>query len=61
LNAIELASRYSTAAFSAAEIYPEIWDGGRDALDYLLTYYDALVSFYQDAASRGDTILQYIN
>jgi hypothetical protein len=57
----ELTKRFSPAAMSEAAIYPEIWDEGEEALDYLLGYYDSLVLFYQEAASRGDAVLQYIS
>ena len=41
-------------------IYPEIWDEGDDALDYLLTWYESLRAYYFDAASKGNAMLKYL-
>jgi hypothetical protein len=57
----KLVEGFSPSAMSAAEIYPNIWDEGDGALEYLLEHYDSLVLFYQEAASRRDAVLQYIS
>jgi hypothetical protein len=61
LSRSQLASRFSAAAFEAADVYPQIWDEGQEALDYLLENYDVLVEFYRQASARGDAVLQYLN
>ena len=45
---------------SNKEIYPDIWDDGDDALDYLLQWYETLHAFYVDAASKGNAMLKYL-
>ena len=59
----ELEGRYSPGALEKAEIYPTgIWEReGPDALAYLLQYYEPLVSFYKEAAARGDAVIQFLD
>ncbi len=57
----QLAAKYSSASFIEADIYPEIWDEGDEALDYLLVNFDALIEFYRQASIRGDAVLKYLN
>jgi hypothetical protein len=49
-----LAARYDPDAMEAEEIYPSgIWlDEGPEALEYVLSYYDALVEFVRRAAEQ---------
>lgn len=43
-------------------IYPEIWErDGNDGLEYLLSYYELLVKFYQNAAAKNQAMLLYLN
>ena len=56
----ELAKRFDAAAMSKNGIYPEIWDEGEDALDYLLHWYESLRAYYLDAASKGNAMLKYL-
>ena len=56
-----LGKRYDAAAMAENEIYPDIWDEGDDAADYLLSYYESLRNYYLDAASKGNAMLKYIN
>lgn len=56
----ELAKRFDAAAMSKNDIYPEIWDDGDNALDYLLTWYESLRAYYFDAASKGNAMLKYL-
>lgn len=56
-----LGTAFDAKAMSSEEIYPEIWDEGDEALDYVLEYYDMLRSFFLEAASRGNAILKYTN
>jgi hypothetical protein len=58
----EIAQRYAPAEMEEAGVYPEIWvRDGDQALGYLLEYYDLLVEFYQQAASKRCAVLQYLN
>ncbi|GGB99060.1 YfbM family protein [Pseudoduganella buxea] len=44
-----------------AEIYPNIWDEGDEALDYLLENLDTLRTFYRDAAAGGLAVITWLN
>jgi hypothetical protein len=62
LSAQELAKRYVPKDMAKKDIYPNIWvRDGEEALGYLLEYYELLVVFYRDAASRGDAVLQWLS
>ena len=54
--------RFDPAAMTDAQIYPDvIWlRDGKDALDYLVENYHSMVSFYREAASRGDGALLWL-
>lgn len=52
---------FDAKAMTSEQIYPEIWDEGEDALDYVIEYYDLMKSYYLDAASRGNAMLKYVN
>jgi hypothetical protein len=55
-------ARFDARALDAAEIYPQIWESGdAEALEYVVSYYDQLRSFYLAAAERGDAVLIYLN
>jgi hypothetical protein len=54
-------TRFDPAQMEEAEIYPGIWDEGKDALEYLMSYYDEVVQYYQQAAEKGQAMLRYIN
>jgi hypothetical protein len=55
-----LAAHYDAAEFSAAGVYPNIWDED-DALDYLANTYDRLVSFFRAAADEADHVLIWMS
>lgn len=59
LSMDEFKARYKPIEMTAAEIYPEIiWErDDEDALDYLIENYQVMVSFYRDAAARGDGVI----
>lgn len=48
--------RFAPQAMARAKIYPDIiWvRDGDDALDYVMENYQQMVTFYVDAAARGD-------
>ncbi|WP_427157193.1 YfbM family protein [Aliinostoc sp. HNIBRCY26] len=57
-----LASRYSPRDMDQQEVYPiGIWERDGDiGLDYILSCYPAVVSFYQKAARQNKAVLMYI-
>jgi hypothetical protein len=54
-------SRFDAAALEKNDIYPNIWDEGEDALDYLASYFLQVKAFYSAAASRGDAVITFLN
>lgn len=51
---------FDARRMTSLKIYPQIWDEGDEALEYLMTYYTPLRAFYTRAAARGDAILLYL-
>jgi hypothetical protein len=56
-----LAVSFDPAAMDQAGVYPQIWDEGQEALDYLLSYYQRLAAFYERAARQGNAVLLAIS
>jgi hypothetical protein len=58
----QLKSAFDPTDMAAKEIYPEIWvRDGSEGLDYLIENYRQLATFYRDAASRGDCVIQWLS
>lgn len=57
----DFAAKFDSSALAAAEIYPGIWDKGAEALEYVLSFYKDLRSFYIAAAERKESLLFYLN
>ena len=53
----ELRKRYNPDMFFDEEIYPKIWDEGKEALDYLLAFFPDIVEFFQSAAQNKQAII----
>ena len=56
-----LGARFDPDAMIRADIYPEIWDEGDEARNYLLGAYERLRNHYLDAARRGNAMLIFID
>ncbi len=56
----ELRARWDPVELQEHDIYPEIWDDGDDALNYVLDNYARLVDFFVAAARDDDAIITYI-
>jgi hypothetical protein len=58
-----LAARFNPKDMEQKEIYPDvIWvRDNMESLDYLLENYQQLLSFYKDAAGRGDAVIQWMS
>lgn len=54
----ELRARFDPAAMD--EVYPNIWDEGDEAMDYLATHLQSLRAFYRDAAARGHAVITWL-
>ena len=54
-------SAFDPAAMDAAEIYPQIWErDGKEALEYLTHFFPGVVTFYAEAAGRGDGVVLWL-
>lgn len=53
----ELRKRYNPDRFFEEEIYPEIWDEGEEALNYLLDFFLDIVKFFESAAKNDQAIV----
>ncbi len=62
LSTEEFEKGFKPEAMTAAEVYPDvIWTrDGDEALQYVLENYQVMVSFYRDAAARGDGALLWL-
>ena len=56
-----LMSRYDAGALQVADIYPQIWDEGETAWEYVGENYRALRDFFLMAGEAGDAMLVYVN
>ncbi|MFL6708613.1 MAG: YfbM family protein [Massilia sp.] len=54
-------AKFDAAALTAADIYPQIWEEGDGALDYLVPYFMSLKQFYENAAQAGLAVVLFIN
>ena len=52
--------KFDAKKMSAEQIYPDIWDEGPDALDYLITNFQDLKAFYRKAADNGFAVIAAI-
>jgi len=59
IDAETFAKRFDAKAMTKADIYPDrIWErDGKDALDYVVHYFNDMVAFYREAAERGDAAI----
>lgn len=55
------ARRYDAESLAEAGIYPDIWDEGDEALEYLLEYFDELRGFVRRTADAGHGILIWLS
>lgn len=59
-TAEEFAERFDAEALENNGIYPEIWDEGEEALEYLQNSFEALRAYYLAAAANGEAMLLYL-
>ena len=52
--------RFNAKKAEAAEIYPVPWNGGADDRDYVLHNFEALKTYFQEAAASGSGMLLWI-
>lgn len=54
----ELRARFDPDAMD--EIYPNIWDEGDEALEYLMHHLQHVRAFYRDAAAQGKAVITWL-
>ena len=54
----ELRARFDPEAMD--EIYPNIWDEGDEALDYLIDNLQEVRAFYRNAAAQGHAVITWL-
>ncbi|MBV8634154.1 MAG: YfbM family protein [Burkholderiaceae bacterium] len=53
--------RFDQAALSEADIYPQIWDEGDEALDYIAHNFSETRRFYEAAAANGMAAVLFVS
>ncbi|MEH2174352.1 YfbM family protein [Nostoc sp.] len=61
ISKIDLEARFDPSVLLKADVYPHIWQEGKEALEYITDYYIYVVEFFQEAAKCGDVVLLYIS
>ncbi len=57
LPADDLRGRFTHRAFRQAEVYPDVWDQPDVLTAFVLPAYEAVRTFYAEAAAAGDAVL----
>lgn len=61
LTEADLQQKYDPDKMKQLQIYPDIWDEGDDAFDYIYGSFVALQAFYSEAAQNGQAIITFIS
>ncbi len=62
LSSEQFKQRFKPEEMMSKGIYPEIWDEGNDAYEFLAHYFTELKEFYRRAAQNGQVIIPpYVN
>ncbi|WP_445629488.1 YfbM family protein [Nostoc sp. DSM 114167] len=61
ISKTDLEARFDPSALLTADVYPYVWQEGKEALEYITYYYIYVVEFFQEAAKCGDVVLLYIS
>lgn len=57
----DLKLKFDPKKMTALGIYPEIWEEGDDAFDYLANNFLVVQKMYAEAVKNGEAIITYIN
>jgi len=60
ISSERLKENFDADELASAEIYPQIWDEGDEALDYLVSNYEDLKKYVADAAAKKMGMLVWI-
>ncbi|MEM6274702.1 MAG: YfbM family protein [Myxococcota bacterium] len=56
-----LQERFDPQKMTELEVYPQIWDEGDEAFDYLKSNFLALIEFYGSAVREQQAIITFVN
>lgn len=54
-------SKFNGKLMMEADVYPQIWDEGIDALEYLALHFNNLKDFYKQAVTNMQAVIIFIN
>jgi len=57
----DLKEKFNTEKMMELGVYPEIWDEGDQAFDYLSEYFLILQQFYSTAAANNEAVITYLS
>lgn len=52
--------KFDPVALESADVYPQMWEEGDEALEYLVTYFLVLKDFYARAAEENKAVITYL-
>ena len=61
LTTADLKKNYHPQKMTEQEVYPDIWDEGDEAFEYLSQNFTTIQKVYAEAAKNGEAIITYIN
>jgi hypothetical protein len=61
LTVAELKQRFDPAKMTELGIYPNIWDEGEDAFEYVLGGFMTVQEHYAEAAQRGEGMITFLS
>ncbi len=61
INTEQLKINFNAPIMNTLEVYPNIWDDGQLAIDYLIDNFINLRNFYADAAKKNQAIIMILN
>jgi hypothetical protein len=61
ISEVKFREKFDASALKKADIYPQIWDEGDEALNYLASYFTELKTFYESAARNGNAVITFLN
>lgn len=61
LTEADLKHKYDPNRMKELSVYPDIWDEGEEAFDYIYVNFVALQTFYSEAAKNGEAIITFIS
>jgi hypothetical protein len=61
ISIAHLKSRYNESVMMEKEIYPEIWNEGPQAFNFLYENFEKMKGFYKVASEKGNAVITFLN